>query len=76
MLQRTLSNADAISKDSTAPAAARQSAQSSLQPVKDLLYQYQSLKNQIDSKLNPAPSPAVDPVEIDLMNSLLEQNGP
>ena len=75
MLQRTLSNADAISKDSTAPAAARQSAQSSLQPVQDLLLQYQSLKNEIDSKLNPASSPAVDPAEINLMNSLLEQNG-
>ena len=75
MLQRTLSNAGAISKDSTAPAAARQSAKSSLQPVKDLLGQYQSLKNAIDRKLNPASSPAVDPVEIDLMNSLLEQNG-
>jgi hypothetical protein len=75
MLQRTLNNADAISKDSTAPAAARRSAQSSLQPVKDLLGQYQSLKNAIDSKLNPASSPAVDPVEIDLMNSLLQQDG-
>jgi len=75
MLQRTLRNADAISKDSTAPATARQSAKSSLQPVKDLLGQYQSLKNAIDIKLNPASSPAVDPVEIDLMNSLLEQNG-
>jgi hypothetical protein len=75
MLQRTLNNADAISKDSTAPAATRRSAQSSLQPVKDLLGQYQSLKNAIDSKLNPAPSLAVDPVEIDLMNSLLQQDG-
>lgn len=75
MLERTLSNADAISKDSTAPAAARQSAQSSLQPVKDLLTEYRSLKNAIDSKLNPASSPAVDPAEINLMNSLLQQNG-
>jgi len=53
----------------------QKAAMEALPSLKALLRDYKSLQNAFAAKINPASSPAVDPVEIDLMNSLLQQDG-
>jgi len=53
----------------------QKAAMEALPSLEALLRDYKSLQNAFAAKINPASSPAVDPVEIDLMNSLLQQDG-
>jgi len=53
----------------------QKAAMEALPSLEALLRDYKSLQNAFATKINPASSPAVDPVEIDLMNSLLQQDG-
>ena len=53
----------------------QKAAMEALPSLDALLRDYKSLQNAFAEKINPASSPAVDPAEINLMNSLLEQNG-
>jgi len=53
----------------------QKAAMEALPSLEALLRDYKSLQNAFATKINPASSLAVDPVEIDLMNSLLQQDG-
>lgn len=53
----------------------QKNAMETLPSLDALLRDYRSLQDEFAAKINPPSSPAVNPVEIDLMNSLLEQDG-
>jgi hypothetical protein len=72
LLERSLQGATSALQSETSTLEQRRSAEAAIPQIQSLLINYKSLKNALDSSLNPPSSISVDPAAIDLMNSLLQ----
>lgn len=72
LLKRSLEGAQRALESETSTLEERKSAAAAIPQIESLLLNYDSLNNALSSELNPPSSPAVDPTNIDLMNSLLQ----
>jgi hypothetical protein len=72
LLERSLQGASAALQSETSTLEQRRSAEAAIPQIQSLLANYRSLKNALDSSLNPPSSISADPAAIDLMEYLLQ----